>query len=306
MLARLEARGAAKAPAPSAEPAPVLGPIQALAPVRLPAWPDAVRALPNGFLRSALFGAIRKGPRRYMEHERIAAVDGVEILYTGKRLDQGDRGAYQGVLHISRNHGIGQKSYFTAYAMLQLLGKKYTGGNRDTLYERLFRLKAATVEVKQGRCTYIGSLIDEVFKDEVTHAYVVILNEKLRALFEGNEFTLMDWMVHNELEGKYLAQWLHGFYSSHAKPYPVSIATLHKLCGSESDDIWKYAQTLRRSLDDLAEVSTASGQPFKYKITGDMVHVKRAPTGSQQRHLRQREKLSTGGPQQVGKGDRSR
>ena len=37
--------------------------------VMLPIWPDAVRAVPNGMLRSALFGAIRRGSRRYMERE---------------------------------------------------------------------------------------------------------------------------------------------------------------------------------------------------------------------------------------------
>ena len=32
---------------------------------RLDAWPDAVRAVPNCFLRSALFGAIANGKRQY-------------------------------------------------------------------------------------------------------------------------------------------------------------------------------------------------------------------------------------------------
>ena len=35
--------------------------------VQLPLWPEPVRAVPNGFLRSALFGAIRKGRRRYLK-----------------------------------------------------------------------------------------------------------------------------------------------------------------------------------------------------------------------------------------------
>ena len=46
--------------------------------VQLPLWPQPVRAVPNGFLRSALFGAIAKGRRRYMDKELVAAVDGVE------------------------------------------------------------------------------------------------------------------------------------------------------------------------------------------------------------------------------------
>jgi hypothetical protein len=35
--------------------------------VQLPLWPEPVRAVPNGFLRSALFGAIAKGRRRYID-----------------------------------------------------------------------------------------------------------------------------------------------------------------------------------------------------------------------------------------------
>ena len=58
--------------------------------VQLPLWPEPVRAVPNGFLRSALFGAIRKGRRRYLKAEQLAALDGIEIRYTGQRLDQGD------------------------------------------------------------------------------------------------------------------------------------------------------------------------------------------------------------------------
>ena len=57
--------------------------------VQLPLWPEPVRAVPNGFLRSALFGAIAKGKRRYIDGEQLAALDGIEIRYTGQRLDQG-------------------------------------------------------------------------------------------------------------------------------------------------------------------------------------------------------------------------
>ena len=40
--------------------------------VQLPLWPEPVRAVPNGFLRSALFGAIAKGKRRYIDGEQLA------------------------------------------------------------------------------------------------------------------------------------------------------------------------------------------------------------------------------------------
>lgn len=62
--------------------------------------------MPNGILRSALFGAIAKGKRRYIDGEKLAALDGIEISYTGQRLDQGDLDVWESVLHVMRNQPI--------------------------------------------------------------------------------------------------------------------------------------------------------------------------------------------------------
>lgn len=95
--------------------------------VQLPLWPQPVRAVPNGFLRSALFGAIAKGRRRYMDKELVAAVDGVEIRYTGQRLDQGDLDVWENVLHAVRTQKLGSECRLTSYALLKLMGKTDTG-----------------------------------------------------------------------------------------------------------------------------------------------------------------------------------
>ncbi len=253
--------------------------------VQLPLWPEVVRGVPNGVLRSALFGAIKKGTRRYMEGEKVAALDGIEIRYTGQRLDQGDLDAWESVLHIVRLQEMGEQCRFTAYAMLKLLGKTDAGSNRNTLHKRLMRLKANAIEVQQGRYSYAGSLIDDVYRDTETHEYVLILNPKLRALFAADQFTQVDWSVRHALDGKPLAQWLHGYYASHAKPYPINVATLLKLSGSENTDPSSGRQTLRKALDALADASEASGQPFSHEIRGDLVHVQKLASGTQRRHL---------------------
>ena len=87
--------------------------------VQLPLWPEPVRAVPNGFLRSALFGVVKKGARRYVEREQIAAVDGVQILYTGQRLDQADLDVYVSVLHAVRLQALGSQCRITSYALLK-------------------------------------------------------------------------------------------------------------------------------------------------------------------------------------------
>ncbi|MCP4933390.1 MAG: hypothetical protein GY927_04105, partial [bacterium] len=176
--------------------------------VQLPFWPEPVRGVPNGVLRSALFGAIRKGARRYMEQARIAALEGAEIHYTGQRLDQGDLNVWEAVLHIARLQEMGQQCRFTAYAILKLLSKTDTGKNRQTLHKRILRLRANAVEIKQGRFTYVGGLIDEAYKDDETQEYIVVLNAKLRSLFTADQFTQIDWNVRHALDGHQLAQWL--------------------------------------------------------------------------------------------------
>lgn len=258
----------------------------AASPVQLPLWPDVMRGVPNGFLRSALFGAIGKGPRRYLEREEMAAVETLALSYTGLRLDQGDLDVWETVLHAVRQQGLGTRCRLTSYALLKLMGKTDTGKNRETLHTRLDRLRANAVTIKTGRYTYIGGLLAWAAKDEETQEWVIEVDAQMRPLFDGDQFTQIEWAIRRALDGQPLAQWLHGFYSSHAKPYPMKVATLHKLCGSETEHVWHFREKLRKSLDAVAEASTAHGQPFSYAIgEDDLVHVERKPTRSQRRHL---------------------
>jgi hypothetical protein len=256
--------------------------------VQLPLWPEPTRGVPNGVLRSALFGAIKKGARRYMEGEQVAALDGIEIRYTGQRLDQGDLDVWESVLHVTRAQEMGELCRFTAYGLLKLMGRTDTGSNRETLHKRLIRLRANAVEVQQGRYSYAGGLIDEVYKDKETHEYVVVLNPKLRPLFASDQFSQIEWAVRHNLSGQQLAQWLHGFYASHAKAFPIKVDTLHALCGSEAKRLSDFKIDLRKALDAVVEACKANGEAFSYEIVGDLVYVDKTPSKAQQRHLTQK------------------
>lgn len=252
--------------------------------VHLPLWPESKRGVPNGVLRSALFGAIKKGARPYLERQEIHAQEGIAIRYTGARLDQGDLDVWETVMHISRRQALGDECRVTAYSLLKALGKTDTGKNRNTLNRRLSRIKATGLDVKVGRYGYEGSLIDEVYRDEDSRAYVILLNPKLRALFEPDQFTQIEWAVRHTLDGKPLAQWLHGYYSSHAKPYPVKVETLHKLCGSEAE-LRRFRQTLCNALADVTDASKFHGLSFRFELRGSLVYIEKKPTRSQRKHL---------------------
>ena len=283
-LARCAALAAKRKAEKSGEEAPVMAPV-----VYLAAWPDQASAVPNIMARSALFGAIRKGRRRYLKREKIAALDGIDIFFTGERLDQADLDVHLAVLQIMRSRPLGKKIRIPAYQILKVLGKTDTGKNRTILHSRITRMVATAVEVKQGRFSYIGSLIVEAFKDEHTHEWVIELNPQLAPLFEADRFTLVEWDARRALDGKPLAQWLHSFFASHAKPYPITVATLHGLCGSENGALAGFRQELRSALAAVAAITS-----WTWEIDdGDLVHLEKTPSRSQARHLARRK---DGGP----------
>lgn len=266
---------------------------RAVLPVQLPLWPEPVRAVPNGFLRSALFGAIAKGRRRYINGEDLAAIEGVTIRYKGERLDQGDLDLWESVLHAVRLQELGGQCRLTSYALLKLMGKTDSGKNRTTLQNRIERLVANAVTIKQGRYTYIGGLIRFACKDQETQQWVIELDEKLRPLFADDQFTHVEWAVRHALDGKPLAQWLHGFYASHARPFPLKIETLHRLCGSDAE-LRRFRQTLGDALAALAKAAKSHGEGFSYEIRGDLVHVEKRASGPQRRHLAKKASKSRG------------
>ena len=253
--------------------------------VKLPLWPETVRAVPNGFLRSALFGAIGKGRRRYINGEDLAAIDGVTIRYKGERLDQGDLDVWESILHAMRLQELGNQCRLTSYALLKLMGKTDTGKNRVTLQNRIERLVANAVTVKQGHYSYIGSLISFAAKDEETQEWVIELDSRLRPLFAADQFTQIEWAIRQELDGQPLAQWLHGFYASHAQPHPMRIDTLLELSGSENSSPTSARQKLRKALEAVAMASKAYGEEFSYEIHSDLIHAEKKGSRSQRRHL---------------------
>lgn len=253
--------------------------------IQLTTWPDGVRGVPNITLRSAIFSSSRSSCHTYLQRAEIYSQRPTQIRYTGPRLDQGDLDVWIALLHIARRKMMGKSFKTSAYELLKQQGKTDAGNNRKTLYKRLFRLAAATLEISATRYSYTGGLVDSIYRDEITHELVIFLNPELSKLFGPNEFTLVDWSIRRSLNSKPLAQWLHGFLSSHAEPIPVSVDTIMLMAGSLDASPSSREQNLRRALRALQLASNLHEQPFSYEICGGFLHIKRTPSNSQSRHL---------------------
>jgi hypothetical protein len=97
-------------------------------------------------------------------------------------------------------------------------------------------------------------------------------------------WTAIDWQQRQELRGKPLALWLHGYYATHAKPLPVKVETLRNLSGSKTAALFKFRQQLRKALGELKAIGAIASWQID---AADLVTVDRgdAITASQRRHL---------------------
>jgi len=279
-LQEMEKRATGKVSAPVDLPA--LATAQQVAQViQLPLWPEAVRGVPNSVLRSALFGAIKRGRRAYLQREALASVDGVTVLFTGPRLDQADLDVWEQCLHLARGRELGERVQFAAHGFLRAIGRSTGGKDVEWLKGAFARLSSSVVEIKDGSRAYFGAMLHGGARDDETGAYSIEINPKIVALYGREGWTQVEWQQRQALKGQPLAQWLHGFYATHAQPYPYHAETLHKLCGSEAKNLTDFRKDLRKALEHIREAAGWGGE-----VTHDgLVVVERTPSKSQKRHL---------------------
>lgn len=247
-------------------------------------WPDAVRGVPNAVLRGALFGVFQR--RAWADRELLAAVDGIEIRFKGQRLNQTDLDVWEMLVHLARSQPLGSRLDFTAHSMLQALGRGTGKTQHDQLHAELVRMKAGAVEITWTgeRKSFVGSLIGNVYRDHETNRYVVILDQRMMTLYEDG-YSYVDWGQRQALGTNSLAKWLHGFYTSHAAPFPYKVETIKSLCGSNTKALFEFRRLLRSALDELVSI----GAIKRWNINEqDLVHVIRIPSLTQSKHLKKR------------------
>ena len=251
--------------------------------IQLPLWPEPKRAVPNDILRSALFAAIQGKGREYTKQRLIAAYDGVQIKYTGEQLDQSDLDVWEQVLHLARQQPLGTVCRFTAYALLKALGRSTGKSDYQWLHNVLLRLQTCAVEIYKRKHIYARSLVAKFDIDETSRCFKVTIDPDMMQVYTAG-WTSIDWEERQQLRGKPLALWLHGYYASHAAPLPVKVETLRALSGSRTAAVRKFRQLLRAALNELKAIGAIEAWEID---VNDLVHVYRgkAITDSQRRHL---------------------
>lgn len=217
----------------------------------LPFWPNHVRGLPWPAIRSALFAPVRPGARPALESMPITTVAGIDIVYTGIRLDQADLDVYEQVLHLAREQKLGEVIEFTQRGFLRSIGRNCGKSDRVWLRKSLRRLSATNLAIEFQGETYNGSLIDNFRESETNARYCIRLDRGLSRLFDGG------WSANNPEIGRalgrnQLAKWLWRFASGLNKPLTFHLETIADLCGAQ----YGRPRDFRSRLQDAAETVT--------------------------------------------------
>lgn len=245
-------------------------------------WPEAMRGVPNSVLRGSLFAAIQGKSVKYCKDIILHESEKLIIKYTGERLTQSDLDVWEYALHLARQQCLGHKIYFTERSFLKELSKDDSIRNYKWLDKIFTKLCACAVKISHNGFTYMGSLIQEGYRDEKEKRYLVVINPKLARLFEAGN-TWISW-EERKLIGKRkpLAQWLHGYMSTHAEWKPHKVETLKIKSGSETKELWKFRQNLTIALKHLRGIGLIEEFRINEK---DLVFIIRKPSKSQQKHL---------------------
>jgi TrfA protein len=254
--------------------------------LQLPLWPPTRRGTPNTFIRSALFSAIQSKDRAYLKEEVLASQDGITVKFTGQQLNQEDLSLWETLVHMAKELPLGSILQCSAHSILTALGLPHGGEQHKQLHSGIIRLTACAVEVVVEGKKFFGPLIKGGVQAEVTSTshYALELNRGLIKLYGECQWTAIDWEQRRRLARKPLAQALHGYYSSHRNPYPVTLKFLQRITGSRNKQVAGFKRRCGEALKELIDVGFLLSYEFQReermdKETVEKVAVLRAHAG---------------------------
>lgn len=244
------------------------------------------RAIPNCFLRGALFGMVGKGKRKLVGDMPIFTMSQYDLIFTGYELDQNDLEVWDTLMYLAKERNVDNEIRITLYDLCQQMRISYSSTNRKALVKRIKRLASGLVSIKTEGKEYFGSLINDGYIDTAEDGKLVVsYNKKLTPLFADKDYTFISSDIRQLLGDNQLARWLYNFYESHNQPMAFSIYFIKKLCRSSSEPK-EFKRLLKHSLELVkkAHLAVDIKSKWDYEISkNDYIHV--YPKGKTKKQL---------------------
>lgn len=247
--------------------------------VYLPSWTAMAQALPNAFLRSALFstsGSVQSDNDKVLSGDKSLLVAGKEIAsykdttltFSGYELCQFDRKVYSTCLDYYRESPLPTEASSehvrtSFYEFATRMGQTYGLNTHRAIRASLLRLSFAQMRMRYNRWNLeIPKLLSVSFEDgepsgdfKGSDILLLKVSVSLAELFGPGEWTAIDKRAvgYDGLQG-----WLSNFYAGHARGRWVDVAWLQKLSGYKSH-IRNFRAGLITALDKLKSEQVPEG-----------------------------------------------
>jgi len=196
--------------------------------IPFPVFPEAARPVNNDMARSALFSCVQGKNRRMLKNAAVATVGDVRIEFSGEQWNQDDHDVLMQLVFMACDKPFGQLVSVSSYAVLAGLGRMQGGRQHEHLRQEIERLTKGSVTLRSKDVNYTGHFIEESLQDLQTRQWLYRFNANMQAFFRLDNYTLIDWERRKNLKRKDLARWLQLYWSTHSKPFPVSIEYLRQ------------------------------------------------------------------------------
>lgn len=252
---------------------------------------DEIAPAPNLLLRSNLFSASKThGAHDDPVRDFVITTYGekAEVSITAfRQFNQLDLDLLLELIKFQQN----QNTPLVKISLYEIVRNTKGSGEGKAQYiqikEQLELLQNASIKIKYGRYSFVGSILSNVYFDDVEHVYVMQFNQHLQPLFSNANWTGIDTNIRKQLKTN-LAKWLHGFYSTHLNSQlPIKLEKLYKLSGATDKDMARWVRVrMANALENLQEVFANNGKRFVYQIEDGNLYVNKSQSLSQNRSIK--------------------
>lgn len=233
-------------------------------------WPEVVAAISTEITRTCLFALIRRGPRQFLDWQKLESRRDIEISYFGKQLDQADADLWLACLRLGRGVPIGERIYTTRASLLKAIGRKDDGRTRAWLDAALDRLTGAALRIEISRSGRKLTLRCKLMTSGIENGGIlyVRLDPEGAALFDNMSY--LDWQQRLSCRSN-AAKSLQLYVSGHAlgKPHSVLVLDLKKWMGFQGR-LRQFRESLAGALLELEAAGLISGTSIRSTPRGDL------------------------------------
>lgn len=241
--------------------------------LQIPLFPEEKSAMPNKWIRTSLFAAVKKGRRRNFVKTPLASRSDVSILYTGEQLDAGDNDVFLHAMRLSQGLAPGGQIHFVRSHFLQAIGRKPGTSGYRWLKDSLQRLASATLFIEDGENK--GKMFRLVKTMEWTESdYWLALDPEIASFYGKRELAFIDFEARLQMKHG-MSRLLQNYVASHETGlwHHISVETLRDFYAASSSlkNFLDNQYGLPAALAELEELGIIEDHEFYLKANRRMV-----------------------------------